>query len=132
MGYSSEIAPVPLRGFLTTYIAFVSCPDKANALFTAHEANGKVNSLGQLLSAGVFRGMASIQGEWSYRIPFAVQWVWIIPLFIIATFAPESPWFLVRCGKLLDAEKAVGRLGKTSDTRNPERIVAMMVSGNPY
>lgn len=109
MGYSSEIAPVPLRGFLTTYIAFV-------------------NSFGQLLAAGIFRTMADIEGEWSYRIPFAVQWVWLIPLFIIATFAPESPWFLVRCGRLLDAEKAVGRLGKTSDTRNPERIVAMMVS----
>ncbi|RSH85786.1 hypothetical protein EHS25_003927 [Saitozyma podzolica] len=108
MGYASEIAPVPLRGFLTTYIALV-------------------NSFGQLLSAGVFKGMANLTGEWSYRIPFAVQWVWIIPLFIIATFAPESPWFLVRSGKLKEAERAVARLGKKADERDPARIVAMMV-----
>jgi SP family general alpha glucoside:H+ symporter-like MFS transporter len=71
--------------------------------------------------------MANLTGEWSYRIPFAVQWVWIIPLFIIATFAPESPWFLVRSGKLKEAERAVARLGKKADTRDPARIVAMMV-----
>lgn len=71
--------------------------------------------------------MANLTGEWSYRIPFAVQWVWIIPLFIIATFAPESPWFLVRSGKLKEAERAVARLGKKADKRDPARIVAMMV-----
>jgi SP family general alpha glucoside:H+ symporter-like MFS transporter len=34
--------------------------------------------------------------EWSYRIPFALQWIWPIPLMIGIAFAPESPWWLVR------------------------------------
>ncbi|KAL7424669.1 hypothetical protein Q5752_000353 [Cryptotrichosporon argae] len=113
MGYASEIAPIPLRGFLTSYIALV-------------------NSFGQLLAAGIFKGMSELTGTWSYRIPFAVQWVWIVPLFLIATFAPESPWFLVRAGRLKEAEHALSRLGKRSETRDPARIVAMMVRTNEH
>lgn len=111
MGYTSEISPVPLRGFLTTYIALV-------------------NSLGQLLAAGVFEGMANLSGQWSYRIPFAVQWVWVIPLMIITTLAPESPWFLVRQGKLEEAEKTLMRIGRSGANCDPKRIVAMMVRTN--
>jgi len=115
IGYASEIAPVPLRGFLGSYIALV-------------------NSFGQLLSAGVFQGISQsgLTGQWSYRIPFAVQWFWILPLFAIITFAPESPWFLVRRGRLEEAERTVQRLGSTTVNRDPSQVVAMMVRTNEH
>ena len=88
--------------------------------------------MGQLLAAGVFQGIsqAGLDGQWSYRIPFAVQWAWIVPLFLIATFAPDSPWFLVRQGRLEEAERAVKRLGRKTESRDPAQVVAMMVSRN--
>lgn len=49
-------------------------------------------------------------------MPFIVQWVWVIPLFIIVTLAPTSPWWLVRNGKLPEAEHAIRRL------TNPDRF----------
>jgi len=67
---------------------------------------------------------------WSYKIPWAVQWVWPIPLFILATLAPESPWFYVRKGRLAEAEAAVKRLQSKSEKLNPAQTVAMMVRTN--
>lgn len=63
---------------------------------------------------------------WAYQIPFAVQWVWPVPLFCIVCFCPESPWWLVRRGRLEDAEKSLSRLTRKSDTVNLKDIVAMM------
>jgi SP family general alpha glucoside:H+ symporter-like MFS transporter len=36
-----------------------------------------------------------------------MQWIFPVPLGIIACFAPESPWWLVRKGRFADAEKSV-------------------------
>ena len=66
--------------------------------------------------------------QWAYRIPFAIQWIWPIPLFIIVTLAPESPWYLVRQNKLAEAEHAVTRLSRKDIKVNPANTVAMMVS----
>lgn len=63
------------------------------------------------------------------QIPFAIQWAWPIPLFALITLAPESPWFLVRQGRLEEAERAVARLG-SSGAVSPSIRVAMMVRTN--
>jgi SP family general alpha glucoside:H+ symporter-like MFS transporter len=47
------------------------------------------------------------------------------PLAILIWMAPESPWWLVRKGKLEAAEKAVGRLGRKSRL-NLKEAVSMM------
>ena len=60
------------------------------------------------------------------KIPFAIQWIWPIPLFILVTLAPESPWFLVR-GRLEEAEHSVSRLAAKDERTDPSQIVAMMV-----
>lgn len=48
------------------------------------------------------------------------------PLAILLYIAPESPWWLVRKGRLAEAEKAVKRLGRASANDNPADRVAMM------
>jgi hypothetical protein len=48
------------------------------------------------------------------------------PLAILLYIAPESPWWLVRKGRLAEAEKAVRRLGRQGAVDNTADKVAMM------
>jgi SP family general alpha glucoside:H+ symporter-like MFS transporter len=48
------------------------------------------------------------------------------PLAILMFIAPESPWWLVRKGRLEDAKKAISRLGRSSIVKNLDESVAMM------
>jgi SP family general alpha glucoside:H+ symporter-like MFS transporter len=108
--YASEVCPVSMRGYLTTYVNFCW-------------------GLGQEIGIGVIMSMLGRDDEWSYRIPYALQWMWPVPLIIGIYFAPESPWWLVRKGKLDEAKKSLLRL--TSLDRetdfDADETVAMMV-----
>lgn len=66
--------------------------------------------IGQFISAGVLRGLVSRQDQWGYRIPFALQWFWPVFLIPLIWFAPDSPYHLVRKGRLSEAERALQRL----------------------
>ncbi|GAM83049.1 hypothetical protein ANO11243_010350 [Dothideomycetidae sp. 11243] len=89
--YASEVCPLQLRPFLTTWVNFCWC-------------------LGQMLSSLVLRSVIDLPGDLSFRIPLATQWVWILPLLIAIAFAPESPWWLIRRGRTDDAREALLRL----------------------
>jgi SP family general alpha glucoside:H+ symporter-like MFS transporter len=67
--------------------------------------------------------------HWAYRIPFALQWMWPVPLFIGISFAPESPWWLVRKGRIADAKKSLLRLTSLNrDTSfDADETISMMV-----
>lgn len=69
VSYASEVCPTALRGYLTTYV---------NLCWV----------IGQFIAAGVLLGVQDRTDQWAYKIPFAIQWVWPLPLFILATFAP--------------------------------------------
>ncbi|KAJ6169209.1 hypothetical protein N7497_002052 [Penicillium chrysogenum] len=110
--YASEVCPVALRGYLTTYVNFCW-------------------GLGQLIGIGVIKGMLNRNDEWAYRIPYGLQWMWPLPLFIGIYLAPESPWWLVRKGRTEDAKRALVRLTSKSQGQDgdfdPDETVAMMV-----
>ncbi|KAH8705388.1 MFS maltose permease MalP [Talaromyces proteolyticus] len=110
--YASEVCPVALRAYLTTYV---------NLCWV----------IGQLIASGVLKSLSDRADQWAYRIPFAVQWVWPIPIFLGVYFAPESPWWLVRKGRREDAVRSLQRLTSQKDTDfDAEETVAMMVHTN--
>lgn len=108
--YASEVCPVALRGYLTTYV---------NMMW----------GLGQMIASGVLRGLLSRTDEWSYRIPFALQWVWPVPLIIGMIFAPDSPWWLVRRGRNEEARKSLRRLTNAPD-EEVDKTISMIVLTN--
>jgi SP family general alpha glucoside:H+ symporter-like MFS transporter len=89
--YASEVLPPSLRTYLTSW---------TNMCFI----------LGQLVSAGILKGLSTRLDEWGYRIPFAIQWVWPCVLIPLVYFSPESPWYLVRQNRLAEAESSLQRL----------------------
>ena len=69
--YAAEVTPVVLRPYLTTYV---------NLCWV----------IGQLIAAGILKAFVSNDTEWAYRIPYAIQWIWPLPIAIVCWFAPES------------------------------------------
>ncbi|KAH6620295.1 putative maltose permease [Boeremia exigua] len=99
--YAAEVSPVALRAYLTSYV---------NLCWV----------IGGFISTGVLRGTVNMADQWAYRIPFALQWIWPVPIIIGVNFAPESPWWLVRKNRIKDARKALVDL---SSARNLEHDV---------
>ncbi|RBR00887.1 hypothetical protein FVER53590_30000 [Fusarium verticillioides] len=66
--------------------------------------------IGQLMGTGILRALIKNASDWSYRLPFALQWAWAVPLLFLIYFAPESPWWLVRHEKLAEARHSLQRL----------------------
>ena len=106
--YASEVCPVVLRPYLTTFV---------NMCWV----------IGQFFAAGVNRSTVERPDEWAYRIPFAVQWVWPIPILIGCLFAPDSPWWHVRRGDIEGAKRALYRLTSRNDPSfKPDETIAMI------
>lgn len=85
---------------------------------------------GQLISAGVLRGLVHRQDQWGYRIPFALQWVWPVFLIPLLYFVPESPYHLVRRGQLEQAERSIRRLQNPRSGIDPKKVLAQIVYTN--
>lgn len=58
--------------------------------------------------------------------------MWPIPIFIAVVFAPESPWFLVRAGRMEEAKASLHRLGnsKAADHITVNQSLAAIVHTN--
>ncbi|OAG08015.1 general substrate transporter [Paraphaeosphaeria sporulosa] len=111
--YASEVSPVQLRPILTTFV---------NMCWV----------MGQFIAAGVNRGCVTREDEWAYRIPFAIQWIWPVPIMIGVALAPESPWWHVRRGDREGARKALLRLTSPEKDAsfNPDDTIAMIEHTN--
>lgn len=69
--YAADICPTGLRPYLTTYV---------NLCWV----------IGQFIASGVLVAVQNRQDDWAYRIPYALQWLWPVPIIIGVLFAPES------------------------------------------
>ncbi|QKX63862.1 uncharacterized protein TRUGW13939_11033 [Talaromyces rugulosus] len=105
--YCAEIVPMRLRAPATQMLQ----------MFWA---------IGSIIVGGITYHYQSKPNATAYRIPIALQWIFPTPLAILLFLAPESPWWLVRKGRLAEAEKAIKRLGRASANDNPADAVAMM------
>ncbi|KAG4436497.1 hypothetical protein IFR05_008038 [Cadophora sp. M221] len=105
--YCSEIVPMRLRAPATQMLQ----------MFWA---------IGAIIVGGITYHYQSKLDKSSYKVPIALQWMFPTPLAILLFIAPESPWWLVRKGRLEEAEKSVKRLGRASSNDNPADAVAMM------
>ncbi|KAK8094699.1 MFS transporter- SP family- general alpha glucoside:H+ symporter [Apiospora hydei] len=65
----------------------------------------------------------------SYKIPFALQWIWPIPIAIGCYLAPESPWWCVRRGHKDRAERSLKRLARREgfSQRDADAAMALMI-----
>ena len=109
--YASEVCPVALRGYLTTYVNFCW-------------------GLGQVIGIGVIKAELGNPTEWAYRIPYALQWMWPVPLLVGVLLAPESPWWLVRRGRIEAAKTSLLRLTSRRNREtdfDADETIAMML-----
>ncbi|CAG8956729.1 hypothetical protein HYFRA_00012273 [Hymenoscyphus fraxineus] len=104
--YASEVCPLALRGYLTTYI---------NLCWAT----------GQLIAAGALKGLLGLHNEWGYRIAYGLQWAWPVPLMCFIAFAPESPWWLLKHDRAEDAWKALAQLDE-KDAHERQKTIAQM------
>lgn len=83
--------------------------------------------MGQLVAAGVLEGLVDRTDEWGYRIPFAVQWCWPVPLMVLCYLAPESPWYKVKHDRIEDAKRILKRISAGISEEKLGGTLAMMV-----
>lgn len=106
--YAAEVMPLTLRAYLT--------------------ANTNLCWLvGQIVAQGTLRGLIYLHSHWSYRIPFGVQWAWLVLIFGGVLFAPESPWWLIRKRRVEDAKRVLLRLTRRGLDFNADNTAAMML-----
>jgi SP family general alpha glucoside:H+ symporter-like MFS transporter len=87
--------------------------------------------IGQFFAAAVNKGSVRRTDEWAYRIPFAIQWVWPVPILIGVIFAPESPWWHVRHGNRAEAKRSLLRLTSSKQQDfNADETIAMIEHTN--
>ncbi|KAH6693690.1 hypothetical protein F5X68DRAFT_228099 [Plectosphaerella plurivora] len=91
--YAAEICPAALRGYLTAWVSMCW-------------------GMGSFLAQAVLRASLGLEGDLGWKVPYAMQWVWVVPLFIVGYLCPESPWYLVRRGRIDDAENSLRRLAR--------------------
>jgi SP family general alpha glucoside:H+ symporter-like MFS transporter len=108
--YAAEVMPVKLRAYLLSNV---------NLCWV----------LGQLLATGIQRRFIDNTSQWSYRIPFALQWVICLPILVAVVFAPESPWWLIRHRRQRDAKRSLTRLTRKCKI-NVDQTIAMIEHTN--
>lgn len=89
-----------------------------------------IRVIGQFIAAGTMLGMTTLPGEWGYRLPFSLQLVWPLVLIPLYYFCPESPWHLVRKGRLDEAAAVLDRIYDPSVRGDTQAAVAAMVRTN--
>lgn len=63
---------------------------------------------GQLIASGVMKAAETqyATSPLGYKLSYVLQWIWPVSVIIGIHLAPESPWLLVRKGKMEQARKS--------------------------
>ncbi|KAH8880785.1 sugar transporter [Thozetella sp. PMI_491] len=110
--YAAEVAPFALRPYLTTFI---------NMCWV----------IGQFFAAAVNKGSVERGDDWSWRVPYGVQWVWPVPILAALVFAPESPWWHIRHNDREAARRSLLRLtSRNQPDFNADEYLAMIEHTN--
>lgn len=109
--YASEVCPLKFRDILTAYV---------NLCW----------SIGQFIATGVLAGMADYATSWGYRIPFGLQWIWPVLICCFVFWAPESPYWLVRKGKVAEAEAVLRQIIRQTDKVDVKQMLALIERTN--
>lgn len=130
--YAAEVCPTQLRAHLTTYVNLLVVPLSPGIVITLLTISS-CWVIGQFLASGVLKGVSNRNDQWGYRIPYALQWVWPVPLMIGIYLAPESPWWLVRKERNEEAKVQLLRLTSRKNTNfNADDTIAMMIHTNEW
>ncbi|KAH7085266.1 general substrate transporter [Paraphoma chrysanthemicola] len=70
---------------------------------------------GQFAIVLVSRGSSNIDGKWQWWLPIVAMYIFPFILTIIWPFFPESPYWLVRQGRMEEAEKSLRRVHNFKD-----------------
>ncbi|KUJ10824.1 sugar transporter [Mollisia scopiformis] len=104
--YCSEIVPIKLRAPATQMLQMFWAIGSIIVGAVTYRYNGRLDSS-------------------AYKIPIALQWMFPTPLAILIFCAPESPWWLVRKGRLEEAKHSIERLGRRSRLNSSEAVAMM-------
>ena len=98
-GYTAELAPAPLRGFLSGSLLFIV-------------------TLGNLWGTGMSRAYVDEKGRIGWMVPTGVQLVPPVAMLLLIPFTPESPRWLIARGRSEAAQKALNRVRPKHDVDN--------------
>jgi SP family general alpha glucoside:H+ symporter-like MFS transporter len=124
--YCAEIVPLRLRAPSTQMLQMFWAIGSIIVGGITYHYQSKTNSSAYRFVPPPTNAIEEHYTDSDIRIPIALQWMFPTPLAILLFLAPESPWWLVRKGRLVEAEKAIKRLGRKSANDNPADAVAMM------
>ncbi|GJN91928.1 hypothetical protein Rhopal_004953-T1 [Rhodotorula paludigena] len=97
VAYAVEVVPTQIRSYLSV--------------------------IGHLIGAGVLKASLDYNSEWTYKLPFLLIFMIPIPLAIALFFAPESPYYLARKGRLEEAAAAMDRLHRPHPSVDSRELV---------
>ncbi|GAA5843769.1 hypothetical protein JCM11251_006802 [Rhodosporidiobolus azoricus] len=104
VAYSVEVVPTQIRSYMSSYV---------NLCWV----------IGHLVGAGVLKASVGYNTEWTYKLPFLLIIVPPVPLALALWFAPESPYFLARKGRLDVASASMDRLHAPHPSVNSRELV---------